>query len=135
MDVERLARRIAARKVPHESRPSASRGSTFVRNFSGGYPPSEAFHIHLWPIAQMLRLTFFASVMPHSVAATISQCSNAETNSARFPELCRNQCSSLEKPHSDEYTPPHHSMASNFSRCAASVISAASAFARWSHQR
>ena len=71
-----------------------------------------AFHIHLWPIAHVLRFTFFGSVMPHSVAATMSQCSNAETNSSRLSGLCRSQCSSFENPHSDEYTPPHHSTAS-----------------------
>ena len=112
------------------SRTPVSSGSTVTRKSSGGSPPSEAFHIHLWPMAQTLRFPFFASVMPHSVAATMSQCSKAETNSPRFPGLCRSQCSSFEKPHSEEYTPPHHSMASSFSRRAASVISAASAFAR-----
>jgi len=84
------------------SRTPASNGSTFVRNFSGGRPPSEAFHIHLCPAAQTLRLTFFASEMPHSVAATMSQCSNAETHSPRLPGLCRSQWSSFEKPHSEE---------------------------------
>ena len=42
-----------------------------------------AFHIHLWPMAQTLRFAFRGSVMPQSVAATMSQCSKAETNFAR----------------------------------------------------
>src|SRR2546425_12010683 len=70
--------------------------------FLGREAPSEVFHIHLWPIAQMLRLTFFASVMPQSVAATMSQCSKAEMNFERLAELWRSQWRSLEKPHSDE---------------------------------
>ena len=45
------------------------------------------FHSHLWPIAQTLRLTFLGSVMPQSVAATMSQCSKAETNSRRLSGL------------------------------------------------
>ena len=36
-------------------------------------------------------------VMPHSVAATMSQCSSAVTKRARFSGLCRSQCSSLAK--------------------------------------
>jgi len=103
------------------SRTPASRGSTFVQDCSGGNPPSEAFHNHLWPIAQMLRFTFFGSLTPQSVSATMSQCSNADANCGRFSGLCRSQRSSFEKPHSDEYTPPYHWMASSPSRCAASV--------------
>ena len=98
------------------SRTPLSSGSTFARNSSGGRPPSFAFHSHLCPIAQMLRFTFLGSVMPQRVAATMSQCSKAETNWPRFSGLCRSQCSSFENPHSDEYTPPHHSMTSSFSR-------------------
>jgi hypothetical protein len=37
-------------------------------------------------MAQTLRFTFFGSVMPHSVAATMSQCSKAETNSGAFQD-------------------------------------------------
>jgi hypothetical protein len=37
------------------SRTPASSGSTAVRNSSGGRPPQSGFHIHLWPMAQMLR--------------------------------------------------------------------------------
>ena len=48
------------------------------------------------------------SLMPHSTAATISQCSNAVAIWSRLPGLLRSQCSSFEKPHSDEYVPPHH---------------------------
>ena len=64
--------------------------------------PVARFHSHLCPIAQTLRLTFFGSVMPHSVAATMSQCSKAEANSDLLSGLCRSQCSSLENPHSEE---------------------------------
>ena len=117
------------------SRTPANRGSTFTRKSSGGNPPSLAFHSHLWPMAQMLRFTFAGSLMPHRVAATMSQCSIADANSPRFSGLCRSQCSNFEKPHSEEYTPPHHSIASSFSRCAAAVISSASPLARWSHHR
>src|SRR5437016_8641889 len=88
------------------SRTPVSSGSTLIKNSSGGKPPSFAFHSHLCPMAQMLRFTCFASVMPHNVAATMSQCSNAETNSERLAGLWRSQCSSLENPHSEEYTPP-----------------------------
>jgi hypothetical protein len=67
-------------------------------------------------MAQTLRFAFRGSVIPQSVAATMSQCSKAEANSARFAGLCRNQCKSFENPHSDEYTPPHQSIAWSFSR-------------------
>src|SRR5580700_10161414 len=80
----------------------ANNGSTFTRNSSDGRPPSSGFHSHLCPIAQMLRLAFCGSVIPQRVAAAISQCSNAEANSARFAGLWRNQCNSFEKPHSEE---------------------------------
>ena len=43
------------------------------RKSSGGKPPSDSFHIHLWPIAQTLRVTLAGSLMPQSVAATMSQ--------------------------------------------------------------
>src|ERR1039458_2472518 len=76
--------------------------ATFIRKLSGGRPPSCRFHSHLCPMAQTLRFTFLGSVMPQSVAATMSQCSNAETNSVRAAGLWRSQCRSLEKPHSDE---------------------------------
>ena len=46
--------------------------------------------------------TLRGSVMPQSVAAAMSQCSKAVTNCARFSGLCRSQCSSFEKPHSEE---------------------------------
>ena len=42
------------------------------------------------------------SVMPQSVAATMSQCSRAVTKRSRLPGLWRSQCSSLAKPHSWE---------------------------------
>ena len=93
-----------------------NRGSTLTRKLSGGRPPSCAFHSHLCPMAQTLRFTLPGSMMPHRVAATMSQCSKAETNSDRFSGLWRSQCRSLENPHSDEYTPPHHWMASSPSR-------------------
>ena len=73
-----------------------------MRNSSGGRPPRARFHIHLWPMAQTLRFTFFGSVMPQSVAATMSQCSKAEANCPRLSGLWRSQCSSLENPHSEE---------------------------------
>ena len=41
--------------------------------------------------------------MPHRTAATMSQCSNAVAIASRFAGLCRSQCSSFAKPHSDEY--------------------------------
>src|SRR6266496_1063161 len=104
------------------SRTPASNGSTLVRNSSGGKPSSFAFHSHLCPMAQMLRFAFLGSVMPLSVAATMSQCSNADAQSSRFSGLWRDQSRSLENPHSEQYTPPHHSMASSFSLCAAAVI-------------
>ncbi len=53
---------------------------------------------------------------PHSVAATMSQCSSAVANRPRLSGLCRSQCSSFANPHSEEYTPPHHSMASSPAR-------------------
>src|SRR5882672_8533109 len=84
------------------SRTPTSNGSTEIRNLSGGNPPSCRFHNHLCPMAQTLRLTCFGSVIPHKVAATISQCSNAEANAPLFPGLWRSQCSSFENPHSDE---------------------------------
>jgi hypothetical protein len=73
-----------------------------VRKESGGRPPSDAFHIHLWPIAHTLRGARSGSVMPQSVAATMSQCSSAVTNRDRLSGLCRSQWSSFEKPHSEE---------------------------------
>ncbi len=72
------------------------------RSSSLGKPPSCLFHNHLCPIAQMLRLTFFGSVMPQSVAATMSQCSKADSNAERCAGLWRSQCSSFENPHSEE---------------------------------
>ena len=84
----RPARRseVANRPVIFLRTPDSS-GSTAVRKLSGGSPPSAALHIHLWPIAQTLRGTFAGSVIPHSTAATMSQCSNAVTNRPRFPGL------------------------------------------------
>src|SRR5580704_7286077 len=86
----------------------ANKGSTLTRNSSEGRPPRSGFHSHLCPIAQTLRFTLPGSVIPQSVAAAMSQCSKAETKSARFDGLWRSQCNNFEKPHSDEYTPPHH---------------------------
>ena len=37
------------------SRMPSSSGSTATRNSSGGSPPSDSFHSHLWPMAQTLR--------------------------------------------------------------------------------
>ena len=84
------------------ARTPASTGSTPVRKASSGRPPQAGFHIHLWPMAHTLRGTWAGSVMPHSVAATMSQCSSAVTNRLRLSGLCRSQWSSLEKPHSEE---------------------------------
>ena len=69
------------------ARTRASKGSTFTRKLSGGRPPSAGFHIHLCPIAHTLRFTRAGSVMPQSVAATMSQCSNALANCSRLPGL------------------------------------------------
>ena len=84
------------------SRTPASSGSTAVRKPSDGRPPSAALHIHLWPMAHTLRGTCSGSVIPHSTAATMSQCSSAVTNRPRMSGLCLSQCSSFENPHSDE---------------------------------
>ena len=59
-------------------------GSTEARNASGGRPPHFAFHIHLWPIAQTERGRSAADVMPHRVAAIMSQFSSAVTKRSRF---------------------------------------------------
>ena len=75
----------------------------------------------------MPRFSSLTVVMPASVAATMSQCSSTVTILSRLSGLCRSQCSSFEKPHSCEYTPPHQSIPSNFSSCAFFVISSASA--------
>ena len=64
-----------------------SRGSTFARKLSGGRPPSAGFHIHLCPIAQTLRFACAGFLIPQSVAATMSQCSNALANFSRFSGL------------------------------------------------
>ncbi len=89
-------------RPPIFARTPASSGSTAARNSSGGSPPSPAFHIHLWPMAQTLRGTSSGSPIPHSTAATMSQCSSAVAKRARFSGLCRSQCSSLAQPHSEE---------------------------------
>src|SRR5205085_3281696 len=112
------------------SRMPESRGSTSARNCSGGKPPHLRLQSHLWPMAQILRFTSLGSVMPQRVAATMSQCSRAETSSERLEGLWRSQWRSFENPHSEEYTPPHQLIASNPCRRAACVISAASPFAR-----
>src|SRR5580704_3427531 len=117
---------LAAYRPFNLSRTPPSSGSTLVKNFSDGNPPSAEFHIHLCPIAQIDRGAFAGSVIPQSTAATMSQCSSAVANFSRLSGLLRSQCSSLEKPHSDEYVPPHQSITSCLSRCAVSVISAAS---------
>ena len=67
----------SARRVSRARRRAADRRA--ARKSSGGRPPSAAFHIHLWPMAQMLRGTCAGSVMPQSTAATMSQCSSAVT--------------------------------------------------------
>src|SRR5271165_7689823 len=90
-----------------------SSGSNFTKNSSEGSPPRSACHSHLCPIAQMLRFALLGSVTPHNVAATMSQCSNALANSPRLSGLWRSQWSSFANPHSEEYTPPHHRIASN----------------------
>ena len=46
---------VAAGRVSRARRRAADRHA--ARNSSGGKPPSAAFHIHLWPMAQMLRGT------------------------------------------------------------------------------
>src|ERR1700691_2120829 len=80
----------------------ANTGSTATKNSSGGKPPHLGFHIHLWPMAQTLRLRSLTAAIPLSVAATMSQCSSAVLNNDRFSGLWRSQWSSLEKPHSEE---------------------------------
>jgi hypothetical protein len=117
------------------SRTPSSSGSTRERKSCGGSPPQRGFHIHLCPMAQTLRRAFDGSAMPARVAATMSQCSNALAKRARLSGLWRRKCSSLANPHSWEYTPPHHSMASSLSAWACAVISCASLVARWSHHR
>ena len=62
------------------SRMPSKSGSTLERNSCGGRPPHFGFQIHLWPMAQTLRLACRGSVMPASVAATMSQCSKAVAN-------------------------------------------------------
>src|ERR1700733_11178802 len=108
---------------PIFSRIPSNNGSTLDKNDCGGRPPHLGFHIHLCPMAQMLRFTFAGSVTPVSVAATMSQCSSAVAKLSRLSGLCRSQCNSLANPHSWEYTPPHHSIPSNPSACAQEVIS------------
>ncbi len=54
------------------------------RKACGGRPPHLGFHIHLWPMAQALRLTSAGVVMPARVAATMSQCSKAEAKLGAF---------------------------------------------------
>ena len=66
---------VLARRACRATPPSS--GSTAARNSSGGKPPQRGFHSHLWPMAQTLRVTPRGSVMPQSVAATMSQCSSA----------------------------------------------------------
>ena len=56
--------------------------------------------------------------------------SRAVAMRARFSGLFRSQCSSFAKPHSEEYVPPHQSIAPSDLACAADVISAASFHAR-----
>ena len=62
---------------PILSRIPSKSGSTLERNDCGGRPFHFGFHIHLCPMAQMLRFTLAGSVTPESVAATMSQCSSA----------------------------------------------------------
>ena len=124
--------RVVAVKFPADA---ASSGSTLARNSSGGSPPSAAFHIHLWPMAQTLRFTSLRIGDPAKRGGDHVAVFEARwRNLSRFSGLCRSQCSNLAKPHSEEYTPPHHSIAASFS-ARRSVIWAASCFARWSHQR
>ena len=84
------------------SRTPSSRGSSVERNCCGGRPSHLGLHIHLWPMAQALRLTSAGEVMPQRVAATMSQCSKAEANCSRLSGLWRSQWRSLAKPHSCE---------------------------------
>ena len=77
--------------------PSKS-GSTELRNSCDGSPPHFGFHIHLCPMAQALRGASAGDVMPQRVAATISQCSNAEARRSRLSGLWRSQCRSFAKP-------------------------------------
>src|SRR5690348_13086904 len=104
----------------------ASKGSTSEKNASQGNPPREAFQSHLWPMAQMLRDTREESRCPVRTAATISQCSRAVPRFLRLSGLLRNQCRSLAKPHSEEYTPPHQSICLTPFVRATEVIRAAS---------
>ena len=69
---------------PSFSRMPSKSGSSLERKDCGGRPPHLGFHIHLWPMAQTLRLTLAGSVTPHSVAATMSQCSKAEAKLVAF---------------------------------------------------
>ena len=58
-----IGSRDSARRAFRERRSSS--GSTPSRKSSGGNPPSDSFHIHLWPMAQTLRGACAGSVMPH----------------------------------------------------------------------
>ncbi len=84
------------------ARTPLSSGSTCTKKSSAGRPPSESFHIHLWPIAQIERGASAGSSIPQRTAAIMSQCSNALAKRGRFSGLWRSQCSSLENPHSEE---------------------------------
>ena len=98
----RPARLLVAYTPPILARTPASSGSTATRKSSGGRPPSCSFHIHLCPMAQMLRGTAAGSLMPHRTAAAMSQCSSAVAMRSRLAGLWRSQCSSLAQPHSEE---------------------------------
>ena len=80
---------------------AASSGSTEVRNSSEGRPPHFAFHIHLWPMAQMLRGRSAGGDAAErgDDHVAIFECGDEV---APLSGLCRSQCRSLEKPHSEE---------------------------------
>ena len=82
----------------------------------------------------MLRFAFEGVRMPHSVAATMSQCSKALANLSLSRGYGAASAAVLRIPTPRNKHRRHHSIACNFSFRASEVISAALVFARWSHQ-
>ena len=83
------------------SRTPARSGSTATRKSSGGKPPEFVPHPFVAHGADgALDLRRIAE--PVNTAAAISQCSSAVAKRERFAGLWRSQCSSFEKPHSEE---------------------------------
>ena len=80
------ARRLIRSEVTSRGELGADPGEQrvdFCQGLLGRQRAERGIHIHLWPMAQMLRGAVAGSVMPHNVAAIQSQCSKAVTNSGR----------------------------------------------------